>query len=105
MGEIIWDNKQDSVLTGCCFTALYMLLSGKRKDVLFMANCLGVLRPKSCIVDSCRVWNVISILCNVIILSVICKQCIGGASCSCGTGVVYCGTGGCIVVLGFLRAE
>jgi len=36
-----WDNKQDSVLTGCCFTALYMLLSGKRKDVLFMPNCLG----------------------------------------------------------------
>ena len=37
--------------------------------------------------------NVISILCDVISFSVICKLCIGGARCSCGTGV-------CIVVLG-----
>ena len=37
--------------------------------------------------------NVISILCDVISFSVICKPCIGGARGSCGTG-------GCIVVLG-----
>jgi len=38
------------------------------------------------------VCNVISILCDVISFSVICKPCIVGARCSCGTGV-------CIVVL------
>ena len=42
--------------------------------------------------------NVISILCDVISFSVICKPCIGGAWGSCGTG-------GYIVVLGFGRAE
>ena len=50
------------------------------------------------IINSCRVCNVISILCDVISFSVICKPCIGGARGSCGTGV-------CIVVLGFGRAE
>ena len=38
--------------------------------------------------------NVISILCDVISFSVICKPCIGDARGSCGTGVF-------IVVLGF----